>query len=133
MPKLRVLTLTSQKKLVSIAQKLNESNDTAVDTIPPAYNVERVRLLIVCISAKKINTNVLRVFDALDKNRAANIAFVTDSDPSSIAEISNSCKSAGINVSDNILFVKCGLFSSASPEDLEKAVEWKNAIEQEIN
>ena len=111
MPKLRVLSLTSQKKLNSIAQKLNETNDTAVDTIPPAYNVEKVRLLIVCISPKKINTNVIRFFDALDKTRAANIAFVTDSDPASLSALCESCKTAGINVIDNIHFFKCGLFS----------------------
>ena len=132
MPKLRVLSLTSQKKLNSIAQKLNESNDTAVDTIPPAYNVEKVRLLIVCISPKKINTNVIRFFDALDITRAANIAFVTDSDPASLSALCESCKTAGINVIDNIHFVKCGLFSSASENDYKNALEWKSEIEKDI-
>lgn len=133
MPRLRVLTLTKQKKLKQMAAKLCEGSDVKVDDIPPAYNVEKVKLLIVGITPKMADTNVMRFFSGLDKGRAANIAFFTDADPAALSKIIDACKEAGVNVIDDILTVKCGLFSSASAEDLETVSAWAKKIDGSLS
>lgn len=132
MPRMRVLTLTRQKKLRQMAEKLCEGSDVKVDDIPPAYNVEKVKLLIVGISPRMADTNVMRFFSALDAGRAANIAFFTDADPAALKKITDACAEAGVHVIDDILCVKCGLFSSASPEDLENVAAWAKKIDSEL-
>lgn len=132
MAKLRVLTLTKQKKLKQMAARLCEGNDVKVDDIPPAYNVEKVKLLVVGISARLADTNVMRFFGALDPTRAANIAFFTDGTPESLSKIIAACKEGGVNVVDNILTVKCGLFASASAADLDQIVAWEKSVEEAI-
>lgn len=133
MARLRVLTLTKQKKLKQMADKLCQGTDVKVDDIPPAYNVEKVKLLIVGISPKLADTNVMRFFGALDASRAANVAFFTDADPAALKKIIDACKEAGTNVIDDILTVKCGLFSSASPADLETVTEWAKKIDASLS
>lgn len=132
MPRMRVLTLTRQKKLRQMADKLCEGSDVKVDDIPPAYNVENVKLLIVGISPKMADTNVMRFFSALDSGRAANVAFFTDADPAALKKITDACAEAGVHVIDDILSVKCGLFSSASPADLEAVVAWAKKIDSAL-
>ncbi len=132
MPRMRVLTLTRQKKLRQMAEKLCEGSDVKVDDIPPAYNVEKVKVLFVGISPRMADTNVMRFFSALDTGRAANIAFFTDADPNALKKIIDTCKEAGVNVIDDILSVKCGLFSSASAADLETVTAWAKRIDQSI-
>lgn len=133
MAKLRVLTLTKQKKLKQMAAKLCEGTDVKVDDIPPAYNVENVKLLVVGISPKLADTNVMRFFSALDSSRAANVAFFTDAGPEALAKIINACRESGVNVIDDILSVKCGLFSSASSEDLQQISQWEKKIESSLS
>ena len=132
MPRLRVLTLTKQKKLKQMAAKLCEGSDVKVDDIPPAYNVEKVKLLIIGISPRLADTNVMRFFGALDKGRAANVAFFTDADPAALKKIIDACKEAGVHVVDDVLTVKCGLFSSASAEDLEAVSAWAKKIDDSL-
>ncbi|MGM9637904.1 MAG: hypothetical protein ACI3YK_07995 [Eubacteriales bacterium] len=133
MAKLRVLTLTRQKKLKQMAAKLCEGSDVKVDDIPPAYNVEKVKLLIVGISPRMADTNVMRFFGALDPSRAANVAFFTDAAPEALTKIIDACKEGGVNVIDDILTVKCGLFSSASAGDLEQITQWEKKIESSLS
>ncbi|MGM9681792.1 MAG: hypothetical protein ACI3XR_09840 [Eubacteriales bacterium] len=132
MPKLRVLTLTKQKKLKQMAAKLCEGSDVKVDDIPPAYNVEKVKLLVIGISPRLADTNVMRFFGALDPARAANVAFFTDAAPEALTKIIDACKEGGVNVIDDILTVKCGLFSSASAEDLQQICRWEQNIESTL-
>jgi hypothetical protein len=132
MAKLRVLTLTKQKKLKQLAEKLCEGTDTKIDDIPPAYNVEKVNLLIVSISPKLADTNVMRFFGALDPSRAKNIAFITDADPTALQKITDTCKEVGVKVVEDVFTTKCGLFSSASAADYEAVLAWKKKVEESI-
>ena len=45
--KMRVLYLSNKGKLRSIAEQLSKENDIKVDTIPPAYNVEKEYAMII--------------------------------------------------------------------------------------
>lgn len=132
MAKLRVLLLTKQKKLKQMAEKLSAGSDVKVDNIPPAYNVEKIKLLVVGVSPKMADVNAMRFFGSLDPARAQNIAFFTDSTPESLNKIIDVCKEGGVNVVPNILQVKCGLFSSASPDDLAQIEQWEKDVEASL-
>ena len=98
--KMRVLYLSNKGKLRTIAEQLSKENDIKVDTIPPAYNVEKERLLIV------------------------------DGTPENAQMLIDIIKEAGANVMDDVLYVKGGLpfFSKATPDDLATASEWSKKI-----
>ncbi len=117
------------KKLRALAEAISDGAEKKADTIPPAYNVEKVRLLIVCVKgAKSYNDTVSRFFSGLDKSRADNVAFIIEGNEGSGATVINTVKEAGTNVMDNVLYVKGGLFASASPADIEQAKAWTKEI-----
>ncbi len=125
--KMRVLYLSGKGKIRSMAEKLANDNDIKVDTIPPAYNVEKVRLLVVAISlGSSLPDTARRFFAGLDAARAANVALIVDGTPENAAKLVEIIKEAGANVLDDILYVKGGLpiFSKASASDLETASDW---------
>lgn len=129
--KMRVLYLSNKGKLRSIAEQLSKENDIKVDTIPPAYNVEKERLLIVAITLGSTLTETARRFFAgLDPKRAANVALIVDGTPENAQMLIDIIKEAGANVMDDVLYVKGGLpfFSKATPADLETASEWSKKI-----
>ena len=117
------------RKLKALAEALSFDAEKKADTIPPAYNVESVRLLVVCIkAAKNYSDTIMRFFDALDKQRAANVAFIVEGEEGSIENVINTVKEAGANVIPNILYVKGGLFASAKPEDITQAKGWLDEV-----
>ena len=129
--KMRVLYLSNKGKLRSIAEQLSKENDIKVDTIPPAYNVEKERLLIVAITLGSTLTETARRFFAgLDAKRAANVALIVDGTPENAQMLIDIIKDAGANVMDDVLYVKGGLpfFSKATQADLDTASEWSKKI-----
>ena len=129
--KMRVLYLSNKGKLRSIAEQLSKENDIKVDTIPPAYNVEKERLLIVAITLGSTLTETARRFFAgLDPKRAANVALIVDGTPENAQMLIDIIKEAGANVMDDVLYVKGGLpfFSKATQADLDTASEWSKKI-----
>ena len=129
--KMRVLYLSNKGKLRSIAEQLSKENDIKVDTIPPAYNVEKERLLIVAITLGSTLTETARRFFAgLDPKRAANVALIVDGTPENAQTLIDIIKEAGANVMDDVLYVRGGLpfFSKATQADLDAASEWSKNI-----
>lgn len=129
--KMRVLYLSNKGKLRGMAEQLCKENDIKVDTIPPAYNVEKVRLLVVAISLGSSMADATRRFFAgLDPSRAANVALIVDGTPENAQNLVEIIKEAGANVMDDILYVKGGLpfLSKASAADLDTASEWCKKI-----
>ena len=117
------------KKLKSLAEAISDGAEKKADTIPPAYNVEKVRLLFVCVQGKKnFSDTVMRFFSGLDKSRADNVAFIIEGAEGSGATVINAVKEAGANVIDNVLYVKGGLFASASAADIENAKNWAKDV-----
>lgn len=129
--KMRVLYLSNKGKLRSIAEQLSSENEIKVDTIPPAYNVEKVRLLIVAVTlGSSLNETARRFFAGLDSSRAANVALIVDGTPENAKNLVEIIKEAGANVMDDILYVKGGLpfLSKASQADLDTASQWSKKI-----
>ena len=122
--KMRVLCASGKKKIENIANAIKSQYAlafNAVDKIPPAYPCDKERVVILAISAKGNVTDAVRLFcGELTKARAQNVALIIDGD----ATVANSLKSvlttAGTNVVDEVLYVKCGLFGSSVNAD-EKA------------
>ncbi len=117
------------KKLRTLAEAISEGAEKKADTIPPAYNVEKVRLLFVCIKGKSnFSDTVMRFFTGLDKSRADNVAFIVEGSAGSADKIISAVKETGTNVIDNVLYVKGGLFASASAADIDDAKNWARGI-----
>ena len=70
----------------------------------------------------------MRFFSGLDKSRADNVAFIIEGAEGSGATVINAVKEAGANVIDNVLYVKGGLFASASAADIENAKNWAKDV-----
>lgn len=129
--KMRVLHLTNKGKIRAMAERISDENEIKVDTIPPAYNVEKVRLLVVAISlGSSLSDPARRFFAGLDPSRAANVALIVDGTPENAANLVEIIKEAGANVIDDILYVKGGLpfLSKASAADLDAASQWSKKI-----
>ncbi len=117
------------KKLRTLAEAISDGAEKKADTIPPAYNVEKVRLLFVCIKgSKNLSDTVMRFFTGLDKSRADNVAFIVEGAEGSAEKVINAVKEAGPNVIENVLYVKGGLFASASADEIDKAKIWARDV-----
>lgn len=129
--KMRVLYLSGKSKMKQLAEKLCEGTDVKADTVPPAYNVERAKLLIVGATlGGSMNINAERFFTALDPSRAANVAFFIDGSPENAKKLMDMVAETGVNVIDDVLYVKGGLpfLSKASAADYEAVTKWANKI-----
>ncbi len=129
--KMRVLYLSGKGKMKMLAEKLCEGTDIKADTVPPAYNVERVKLLIVGVSlGGSMKDAARRFFTGLDQSRAANIAFFVDGSPEKAKQLMDLVAETGVHVIDDVLYVKGGLplISKASAADYQAVTEWANKI-----
>ena len=125
------MILQIAKKLAALAEAISDGAEKKADTIPPAYNVEKVRLLVVAISlGSSLSEPARRFFAGLDPSRAANVALIVDGTPENAANLVEIIKEAGANVMDDILYVKGGLpfLSKASAADLDAASQWSKKI-----
>lgn len=121
------------KKLRALAEAISDGAEKKADTIPPAYNVEKVRLLVICVkAAKSYNDTIQRFFNGLDRSRADNVAFIIEGAEGSGVNVIDSVKEAGANVIGNVMYVKGGLFASASADDIANAKTWFDSIVKEI-
>jgi|GEM_PF-2209676 len=122
------------KKMRTLAESVSDGAEKKADVIPPAYNVEKVRLLVICIkAAKSYNDTIMRFFGALDKSRADNVAFIIEGPEGSGQNVIDTVKNdGGANVVPNIMYVKGGLFASASPDEIAAAKEWFDGIVKSI-
>ena len=121
------------KKLKTLAEAISTDAEKKADTIPPAYNVESVRLLVICIkAAKNYSDTIMRFFDVLDKQRAANVAFIVEGEKGGADNVINAVKEAGANVIPDVFYVKGGLFASAKPEEIADAKKWLEEVVKKV-
>lgn len=128
---MRVLYLSGKGKMKQLAEKLCEGTDVKADTVPPAYNVERTKLLIVGVSlGGTMNVAAERFFTGLDVSRASNVAFFVDGSPEKAKKLIDMVAETGVNVIDDVLYVKGGLplISRASAADYQAVTEWADKI-----
>lgn len=133
--KMRVLTSTKKGKLLVIADQVAKKAESTykVDSIPPDYSLDRERLLVIVASVKSSLPDSFRRFCSdLSKERAANVALITDGLPENVSQLVTIIKEAGTNFIDDILTISGGLpFKFARkilPEEVKAVDEWTDRI-----
>ena len=117
------------KNLKTLSEQLSTEADCKADTVPPAYNIEKQKLLIVCTkSFKSVPDDLSRFLGGLDKTRAANVVFLVDGKPGTAGNLVDKARNAGANVVADTMYIKTNLFGKVSAADVEKAKEWKDKI-----
>ena len=114
------------KNLKGLAEQISDNADCKADTVPPAYNIEKQKLLIICTKAfKTIPDDLSRFLGGLDKTRAAN---VIDGKEGTAGNLVDRTRNAGTNVIANTLYIKTNLFGQASAAEVEKVKAWKESL-----
>ncbi len=134
--RMRVLTHTNKGKLLTIADEVTKliEADKATDVIPPAYNCDGERLVVIVATAKSNMPEAFcRFARSLKKSVTANVAFIIDGTPENAASIVEMTKTNDSNViDDNILYVKGGLpfkfLKKVSEEEMNTVREWVKSI-----
>ena len=123
--KMRVLHYTNKGKLMAAAEHIKAEYElavNAVDTIPPAYSCVKERVVILVLSVKNDADDTLRRFVLnLTKDRAHNVAIITDGKEAGAEKVKGYLKQAGTNVIEDVHYMKVGLFSGKNLTDDEKA------------
>ena len=127
---MRVLYATGKKKMINIANFIKRKYKldlNAVDCVPPAYSCDKERIVVLAVAGKNDVEDSLRRFCIeLTKVRAANVALMVDGTEIYANNIKEILKTAGTNVIEDVLYVKCGLpfFAALKPEDEAAVVDW---------
>ena len=130
--RMRVLTHTSKGKLLAIADDVTKliSADKPTDTIPPAYNCDGERLVVLVMKAKNsYSDSVKRVIANLNRGITANVAFIVDGTPETVKPLLELTKDCTANIMlDKILYITGGLpfkfCKSVTPEEKESVNAW---------
>ncbi len=128
--KMRVLYATGKKKMINIANFIKqkyELSQNSVDCVPPAYSCDKERIVILAIAGKNDVEDALRRFCIeLTKERTANVALMVDGTETYANNVKEILKTAGTNVIEDVLYVKCGLpfLSNVKPEEQAAVVDW---------
>ena len=127
---MRVLYATGKKKMINIANFIKRKYEldlNAVDCVPPAYSCDKERIVVLAVAGKNDVEDSLRRFCIeLTKVRAANVALMVDGTEIYANNIKEILKTAGTNVIEDVLYIKCGLpfFASLKPEDEAAVIDW---------
>lgn len=130
--RMRVLTHTNQGKLLAIADDVTKliSADKATDSIPPDYNCDGERLVVVVVKAKaSYNDSVRRVISNFNRGVTANVAFIVDGTPETVQPLLELTKECDANImKDKILYINGGLpfkfIKKVTPEEKETVKAW---------
>jgi len=119
------------QQLAAEIAKSQDVNANLVDKIPPAYNLEKERLVFICIEKGSLKT-VSAFCKQLSPERVKNVAFCALSgNAAEVVELKKIVEGTGIPVANTLqLDVKGGLFKKASltADDIKKAADWAAAI-----
>ena len=128
--RMRVLYATGKKKMINIANFIKRKYEldlNAVDCVPPAYSCDKERIVVLAVAGKNDVEDSLRRFCIeLTKVRAANVALMVDGTETYANNITEILRSAGTNVIEDVLYIKCGLpfFAAVKPEEEAAVVDW---------
>ena len=130
--RMRVLTHTNKGKLLAIADQVTKhiSADKATDSIPPDYNCDGERLVVLVMKAKaNYSDAVKRVICNLNRGITANVAFIVDGNPETVKPLIELTKDCNANImSDKILYITGGLpfkfIKNVTPEETETVKNW---------
>lgn len=128
--RMRVLYATGKKKMINIANFIKRKYEldlNAVDCVPPAYSCDKERIVVLAVAGKNDVEDSLRRFCIeLTKVRAANVALMVDGTETYANNVKEILKTAGTNVIEDVLYIKCGLpfLANVKPEEEAAVVDW---------
>ena len=130
--KMRVLH-KGKGKIPALASAIHQEfqlNVNAIDTILPAYPLNRERLTILLLSTKgEFEEKITRFFREFDKEHTQNVALVIDGTEAAAKKVKDLLTAAGTNVIDDVLYLKNGLFNSRlKDEEKEAGIAWAKQI-----
>ena len=136
--KMRAMYYPEGSNAQSIAVKIAEDqkvNRDRIDKIPPAYNVEKERLVFIGVELKGSLKPVVDFCKNLNPDRAKNVAFyVIGGSADKIKEARAAVEQKGVNVVGNVF--ECpstGLFKKAVADgDVKKVVAWAAEIVESL-
>jgi chemotaxis response regulator CheB len=132
--KIRILSNSKKGKMQSFAEAIKakyQLTANSIDTIPPAYQCDKERIVIVGASFGAGIPEALRKFAReMTKQKAQNMAIYTDGKEATAKELAAILKEAGTNVIDEIHYVKSGLpmFSKISNDEQIAMLEWVERV-----
>ncbi len=134
--RMRVLTQTSQGKLLAIADEVTKliQADKATDVIMPAYPCDGERLIVIVAKAKAtMPDSFCRFMRSLKRSVTANIAFIIDGTEENAKKIVEMAKTNNSNVmEDKILYINGGLpfkfMKKVTDEEMTTVKEWVEDI-----
>ena len=132
--KMRMLHYPEQGIALQLAVEIAKSQNVdlqLVDKIPPAYNVEKERLIFIGVEGSSLKT-VADFCKQLNPERVKNVAFYAlGSKEAAVDDLRKIIEGKGIAIAGTLMLdVKGGLFKKAalSADDIKKATEWAGGI-----
>ena len=126
----------NQKKLSLLSGVLCAKLDCKADKIPPGYNCENEKLVIIGVKlGKDAPDDLARFCKALNKSRAQNVAFYYDAPKNVVDELMNNVREAGVNVISPALPCKTGglpFLAKLTPEEKAEFESWLEKITAEL-
>ena len=126
----------SCKKMSMVCSYLNTTLEGKTERIPPAYNPENQRLVIMAIKQGKNATDeIVRFCREINKKRSANVAFIFDAPAETQKVIMDSCREAGTNVIDDVLELKTSglpFMVKFTDEEKKAASEWLEKVQGKL-
>jgi len=122
----------SKKKLGMFGEIFSSKLDCKSERIPPAYNPENEKLVIIGVTAGKEPTNeLIRFCHEINKKRAANVAFYFDAPKNVQTDIMNAVREGGSNVISEVFECKTGglpFLIKMTDEEKNAASEWCDKV-----
>ncbi len=126
----------SNKKLSLYADILAAKLECKTDKIPPAYNCENEKLVVIGVKIGNDAPDALARFcKILNKTRAQNVAFFFDGPKNVVDELANNIREAGANVISPSFTCKTGglpFLAKVSADEKKEILEWIDKILLEV-
>ena len=127
--KMRVICYSKKKKMEGFCEAIANAQGCKWDKLPLAYPCDKERLTIFVASVP--HDDLRRMVPEMTKERSANVAFLVDGPEGSAKEYIDAAKAAGTNVSDNVMYVKCGkipFLGKITDDEKTAAAKWAEEI-----
>lgn len=136
--KMRVLWFTQKGKMIHLGETLMKEFDIQGESIPPAYNCEKERLVFIGISSGAEAPDLLRRYlREMNKARAQNVAFFMDCPKPTAEMLMQQCTDAGSHVMEDVFYFSPGFslpfMKKNKEEDVQRFLAWARKCVEEAN
>lgn len=135
--KMRVLYFSGKKKIADLSDYLSKNVDEGKEdlVIPPAYSLQNERLLVLGVSVSAKQSDVFtRFVRSLTPKAIKNLAVFSDSDPALVKSLMDTVRASGVNVIDDVYYIKTGVlpFAKATEDEKKGADAWFEKVQLQL-